>query len=162
GIVVRTSDRLIGGTGFHHIDFRNRHVGFGITIGEKEEWGKGYGTEATRLMVQHAFETLNLNRVWLHVYEYNQRGIRAYERAGLPAPDKSPPPTSSGCAAPAGRCRVVPRAAQNPLPAAHRSSARLSSGCSGPGLVRSSGDGPAVADRQPWAQKGGAGGQIRA
>src|SRR5438477_11358100 len=54
GIVVQRSDRLIGGTGFHHIDFRNRHAGFGITIGEKEEWGKGYGTEATRLMVQHA------------------------------------------------------------------------------------------------------------
>ena len=83
GIVVQGSDRLIGGTGLHQIDFKNRHAGFGITIGEKEEWGKGYGTDATRLMVQHAFETLNLNRVWLHVYEYNQRGIRAYEKVGF-------------------------------------------------------------------------------
>ncbi len=83
GIVVQATDRLIGGTGLHQIDFKNRHAGFGITIGEKEEWGKGFGTETTRLMVQHAFETLNLNRVWLHVYEYNQRGIQTYEKVGF-------------------------------------------------------------------------------
>jgi RimJ/RimL family protein N-acetyltransferase len=83
GIALQGSEHLIGGTGLHRMDFRNRHAGFGITIGEKEEWGKGYGTEAARLMVAHAFETLNLNRVWLHVYEYNQRGIRVYERIGF-------------------------------------------------------------------------------
>lgn len=83
GIVDRASDKLIGATGLHHFDQRSRHVGFGITIGDKEEWGKGYGTEATRLIVGYAFETLNLNRVWLHVYEYNERGIRTYERVGF-------------------------------------------------------------------------------
>jgi ribosomal-protein-alanine N-acetyltransferase len=83
GIVAQATDRLIGGTGLHQIDFKNRHAGFGIVIGAKEEWGKGFGTEATRLMVQHAFETLNLHRVWLHVYEYNQRGIRTYEKVGF-------------------------------------------------------------------------------
>jgi [ribosomal protein S5]-alanine N-acetyltransferase len=83
GIAVLASDRLIGVAGLKDIDFRNRHAGFGIAIGEKEEWGKGYGTEATRLIVNHAFETLNLNRVWLHVYEYNERGIRSYEKVGF-------------------------------------------------------------------------------
>lgn len=83
GIVVQAGDRLVGVSGFHQIDFRNRHASLGITIGEKEEWGKGYGTEATRLMVRHAFETLNLNRVWLRVYEYNQRGIRTYKKVGF-------------------------------------------------------------------------------
>src|SRR5206468_7752591 len=48
-----------------------------------QHWGKGYGTEATRLMVQYAFDTLNLNRVWLHVLEYNERGIRCYEKVGF-------------------------------------------------------------------------------
>jgi RimJ/RimL family protein N-acetyltransferase len=52
-------------------------------LGEPEEWGKGYGSEATRLVLRYAFETLNLNRVWLHVYEYNERGLRAYEKAGF-------------------------------------------------------------------------------
>lgn len=52
-------------------------------FGESSEWGKGYGTEATRLLVQHAFETMNLNRVWLLVYEFNERALRAYERVGF-------------------------------------------------------------------------------
>jgi RimJ/RimL family protein N-acetyltransferase len=83
GIVLRATDQLIGVTGFHLMDFKNRHCSFGISIGDKGEWGKGYGTEATSLMVQYAFDTLNLNRVWLHVYEYNQRGLRAYEKVGF-------------------------------------------------------------------------------
>src|SRR5262249_17064979 len=83
GVVVRATDQLAGATGFHFMDFRNRTCSFGTRMGEKSEWGKGYGTEATALMVQYAFDTLNLNRVWLHVYEYNQRGLRAYEKVGF-------------------------------------------------------------------------------
>jgi RimJ/RimL family protein N-acetyltransferase len=83
GIVLRETDRLIGSAGLMQINWRNRHAGFGILIGAKEEWGKGYGTEATALVVRHAFETLNLNRVWLHAYEFNPRGLRAYEKAGF-------------------------------------------------------------------------------
>lgn len=74
-IAVRESDKPVGLDGLHHIDHKNRHAEFGIMIGEPEEWGKGYGTEATRLMLKYAFETLNLNRVWLHVYEYNERAL---------------------------------------------------------------------------------------
>jgi RimJ/RimL family protein N-acetyltransferase len=83
GIVCRATDELIGGTGLHQMDFKNRHAAFGILIGKKENWGKGYGTEATGLLIQYAFDTLNLNRVWLHVYEFNERGIRAYEKVGF-------------------------------------------------------------------------------
>jgi diamine N-acetyltransferase len=83
GIVVREGDRLIGTAGLFRIDFRNRHAGFGIMIGDKKSWNRGYGTEATRLIVRHAFETMNLNRVWLMVYEFNPRGTRAYEKAGF-------------------------------------------------------------------------------
>ncbi len=83
GIVARDADHFVGVTGFHHIDTKNRHASFGILIGDKASWGKGYGTEATRLLVGHAFETLNLNRVWLHVYEDNERGRRVYEKVGF-------------------------------------------------------------------------------
>jgi ribosomal-protein-alanine N-acetyltransferase len=83
GIALRESDQLIGATGLHHIDARNRHASFGISIGEKQHWGKGYGTEATGLMMRYAFQTLNLNRLWLHVYEYNARAIRVYEKLGF-------------------------------------------------------------------------------
>ena len=83
GIAVKATDALIGATGLHRLDFKNRHTSFGIFIGEKTEWGKGYGTEVTTLMTGYAFEILNLNRVWLHVYEYNERGIWAYEKVGF-------------------------------------------------------------------------------
>jgi [ribosomal protein S5]-alanine N-acetyltransferase len=83
GIAVKDTDALIGITGLHQMDFKHRHTVFGIFIGEKGEWGKGYGTEVTMLMTEYAFETLNLNRVGLEVYEDNERGIRAYERVGF-------------------------------------------------------------------------------
>lgn len=82
-IVRKKADLLIGSTGLHLIDWRRRVACFGIEIGRKEEWGKGYGTEATALVVAYAFRELNLNRVWLHVYEYNTRGIGAYKRVGF-------------------------------------------------------------------------------
>lgn len=83
GIVIRATDRLIGGAGLQQIDWKNRHACFGIGIGAQDEWNRGYGTEATRLMVGHGLETLNLNRVWLEVYEDNPRAMRAYEKVGF-------------------------------------------------------------------------------
>jgi RimJ/RimL family protein N-acetyltransferase len=83
GMMVRETEQFIGVAGLHHLDVRNRHVSFGICVGEKSAWGKGYGTETTRLMVRHAFDTLNLNRLWLHVYEYNERAVRVYQKVGF-------------------------------------------------------------------------------
>jgi [ribosomal protein S5]-alanine N-acetyltransferase len=83
GIALRKSDRLIGVAGLHRIDWVNRHASFGIFIGDKSEWGKGFGTEATRLMAGVAFDALNLNRVWLHVFQDNCAGIKAYQKVGF-------------------------------------------------------------------------------
>ena len=82
-IVRRRDDRHIGSTGLHQIDWQARSACFGISIGVPEMWGKGYGTETTRLIVDHAFRTLNLNRVWLDVHASNVGGRRAYEKAGF-------------------------------------------------------------------------------
>jgi len=54
-----------------------------IGIGDREDWGKGYGTDAMRLMLRYAFCQLNLHRVSLSVFEYNPRAIRSYEKAGF-------------------------------------------------------------------------------
>jgi len=83
GIATKSEDKLIGTTGLHRIDWRDRRTEFGILIGAKDEWNKGYGTDATRTIVRYAFETLNLNRVGLRVYEHNPRAMRAYEKAGF-------------------------------------------------------------------------------
>jgi RimJ/RimL family protein N-acetyltransferase len=82
-IVRRDVETAVGLTGLHQFDFKARHAVFGITIGDKQAWGLGFGTEATFLMVRHAFETLNLNRVMLQVYEQNDRGLRTYEKVGF-------------------------------------------------------------------------------
>ena len=75
--------KLIGTTAFDNIDWRNRSSEFGIMIGDKTYWNQGYGTEAVRLIVKHGFNTLNLNRIFLHVFENNPRAIRSYEKAGF-------------------------------------------------------------------------------
>lgn len=74
---------MIGNIGLHNIDWRCRSVEVGIVIGEKSMWGRGYGTKAMRLMLRHAFNTLNMNRVYLRVYETNPRAIRSYEKVGF-------------------------------------------------------------------------------
>ena len=85
GIEVRTPEgwRLVGNCSFFDLDWRNRCCEIGIFIGDKEFWGRGYGTQVMRLMLNYGFNTLNLNRIYLRVYESNPRGIRCYEKAGF-------------------------------------------------------------------------------
>jgi RimJ/RimL family protein N-acetyltransferase len=75
-------DRPIGVSSLDHIDAVHRKAEFGISL-EKGSWGQGYGSEATRLMVDYAFITLNLHRVYLRVFEFNERAIRCYLKAGF-------------------------------------------------------------------------------
>jgi RimJ/RimL family protein N-acetyltransferase len=82
-VYERETGRPIGGTGLHDIDHRHGTAEFGILIGEKECWGKGYGTEATRLMLDYGFTALGLHNIMLRVHSYNERGLRAYTRAGF-------------------------------------------------------------------------------
>ncbi len=73
----------IGNTAFHNISWRVRKAEVGIMIGEKDFWDKGYGTDAMKVMLKHGFETLDLHRIWLQVYDKNIRGMRSYEKAGF-------------------------------------------------------------------------------
>jgi RimJ/RimL family protein N-acetyltransferase len=79
----RTTDRLIGSCAFSQLDAENGSAMYHITIGEKDAWGRGYGTEATALMLEHAFATLGLHRIALAVFEFNERAIRAYTTCGF-------------------------------------------------------------------------------
>ena len=80
---VRGTERLIGTCAFSQLDGDNGSALYHITIGEKDAWGRGYGTDATQLMLRHAFENLQLHRVALSVFEFNQRAIRSYRRCGF-------------------------------------------------------------------------------
>jgi RimJ/RimL family protein N-acetyltransferase len=79
----RASDRLVGTCAFSQLDGDNGSALYHITIGEKDAWGRGYGTEATRLMLDHAFGALGLHRIALFVFEFNERAVRTYRRCGF-------------------------------------------------------------------------------
>jgi RimJ/RimL family protein N-acetyltransferase len=82
-IQTRQDNRSIGDVGLSGIDWIHRNAYLGISIGEREEWGKGYGTDAVKVILRLAFTELNLHRVSLTVFDYNQRAKRAYEKAGF-------------------------------------------------------------------------------
>ena len=76
-------DEPVGLTYFTRIDWVGRMATFYIAIAEKENWSKGYGSEATQMMVDYAFGTLNLNRIQLHVSVENERAVKVYEKIGF-------------------------------------------------------------------------------
>lgn len=82
-IVDKETNRLIGTIGLHGVDCISRNAELGITIWRKEYWNRGYGTDAMKLLLYYGFIFLNLHRIWLHVYSFNKRAIRAYEKIGF-------------------------------------------------------------------------------
>ena len=75
--------RPIGNAGLEGIDHAHGTAEFFIEIGDKESWGKGYGTEVTRLVLEYGFTCLGLHNINLWVFATHERGIRAYQRAGF-------------------------------------------------------------------------------
>jgi len=75
--------RPIGVTSLSEIDFRRGTASYRIMIGEAGDRGKGYGTEVTRLMLEHAFSVLGLHNIMLKVFGFNVAGQRAYLKAGF-------------------------------------------------------------------------------
>lgn len=73
----------IGIVGFQALDWRNRSGEVGIFIGRKDLWGRSYGTEALRALLDWGFGELNLHRIHLKVFEDNVRGRRSYEKLGF-------------------------------------------------------------------------------
>ena len=82
-IYERSTSRPIGQTSFSQMVRLYQTAEFNISIGAKDCWGKGYGTETTRLMLRYAFATLGFNMIWLRAQSSNERAIRAYQRAGF-------------------------------------------------------------------------------
>lgn len=82
---IRTlaGDELVGGTDLEVVNWNGRNAFVGIFIGARENWGKGYGTDAMNILLRYAFTELNLWRVSLGVFEYNPRAIRSYEKVGF-------------------------------------------------------------------------------
>lgn len=82
-IVDQETGAVIGRCMLFDVDHINRTAMLGIVIGEKGYWGRGYGQEATRLLVEYGFSLLNLNSIMLGTFEFNQRAIHCYEKVGF-------------------------------------------------------------------------------
>ncbi|OGD71826.1 hypothetical protein A3D09_01530 [Candidatus Collierbacteria bacterium RIFCSPHIGHO2_02_FULL_49_10] len=83
GVFDRTNDKHVGNVRLEPVDWEKKRATLGIVIGNKEYWGKGIGTEATKLAVDYAFQKLGLDEVELGVISENVRARKTFEKAGF-------------------------------------------------------------------------------
>jgi len=76
-------DALIGFCVLFGLDWRSRNAELGITLGDAERRGKGFGSDAMRVLLRFGFMELNLHRIYLQVQHENVRGIKAYEKVSF-------------------------------------------------------------------------------
>lgn len=76
-------DRLIGFLALFGLEWAHGDSLFAIGIGEPDYREKGYGSDALRVLVRYVFQELNLRRLGLLVFGFNERAIRAYEKVGF-------------------------------------------------------------------------------
>ena len=82
-LIQTTSGQPIGDVMYRGLRSDTRSAWTGIVIGERDYWGRGYGTEAIRLFLRFLFEEMRLHRVSITVSDFNTRAIRAYEKCGF-------------------------------------------------------------------------------
>lgn len=83
GVCEKTNNQLIGYVYLNNIDYHNRNAIFAKLIGDRAFWGKGYGTQATMLMLYHAFYELGLKRVYAVQLLNNHASIRVNQKCGF-------------------------------------------------------------------------------
>lgn len=82
-IVEKEKDKVIGNCGLMDVEFVHGTAELGIFIGEKDYWNKGYGTEVINLLLDYAFNLLNLNNIMLKVHSFNKRAVKCYKKCGF-------------------------------------------------------------------------------
>ena len=82
-IIEKASMQAIGSVYLRDIDYMNRKAEYGIFIGEDAARGKGIGRECARLVLDYAFKTLDLHRVFLRAFADNEAALRSYQNAGF-------------------------------------------------------------------------------
>jgi RimJ/RimL family protein N-acetyltransferase len=83
-LAIETKDGVhIGNLDLHQLSAEDRKAGLGIMIGDKDYWSNGYGSDAIITLLRFAFDEMNLNRVWLHVYDFNDRAQACYQKCGF-------------------------------------------------------------------------------
>jgi RimJ/RimL family protein N-acetyltransferase len=73
----------IGNVMYYNADFHRREAEIGITIGIRDYWSRGYGTDLMRTFSGYLFDVLNLDRIYLKTLDWNVRAQRCFEKAGF-------------------------------------------------------------------------------
>jgi len=82
-ITLKRNKRHIGNISIQKINRRNRSAIFGIMIGDKREWNKGYGEEATSLVLQYGFSSLGVEKIILGVHPAHKSAVKVYRKSGF-------------------------------------------------------------------------------
>lgn len=82
-IVEKKTNKDIGRVSLPFLDYEQQNTEIIIMIGEKKDWGKGYGKEAFQLILNYIFNELNLHRAGLKVFSFNEKAIKMYEKFGF-------------------------------------------------------------------------------
>jgi [ribosomal protein S5]-alanine N-acetyltransferase len=82
-IVIKESNKHIGNIKIESIDFKNGIADYGIMMGDKKEWGKGYAKEASLVVLDHCFSRLNLRKITLAVVEDHKNAVELYKKIGF-------------------------------------------------------------------------------
>jgi RimJ/RimL family protein N-acetyltransferase len=75
--------RHIGNVMYYNVDYQRREAEIGVTIGIREYWGRGYGTDLISTFIRYLFETTVLDRIYLKTLDWNVRAQRCFEKAGF-------------------------------------------------------------------------------
>lgn len=81
--IIEVGGRLIGEIKLHTVNTIDRRASMAIAIYDSQLLGKGFGSEAIRLLLHHAFTQMNLHRIAVRVLAYNDRAIKAYQKCGF-------------------------------------------------------------------------------
>ncbi len=81
--VIEAEDKVIGNCSLNNINKKDQVAVFGIIIGEKDCWGKGYGVSATKLIIDYGFNQLNLRRISSSAISFNERSIALHKKTGF-------------------------------------------------------------------------------
>lgn len=82
-IIERATGETVGEVVLNDLNVHNRSCGFRIALFSRRFFGRGLGTEASRMILAHAFETVGLHRIALEVYAFNPRARHVYEKIGF-------------------------------------------------------------------------------
>lgn len=95
--IISCDGEDVGSVYLRDVDYEKKEAEYGIFIGEESARGCGVGTRSAELIIEYAFETMGLERLFLRVHKDNERAVKSYEKAGFEKDGRSETVVINGC-----------------------------------------------------------------